>query len=111
MNVRPTEIRRSDQRRIIVLGYVIRMPLGGLIWHYLQFAMGLARLGHDVYYLEDSCFFEQDERAWYYDPVSLCMGRYPTNGLKLAKEIFETTGLGGRWALFDARECTLAWSG
>jgi hypothetical protein len=28
--------------------------LGGISWHYLQYVLGLARLGHDVYYLEDS---------------------------------------------------------
>ena len=98
-------MRRSDQRRIVVLGYIIRMPLGGLVWHYLQFAMGLARLGHDVYYFEDSCFFEQDARSWYYDPVSLSVGAHPTSGgLRLAKEIFDKTGFGDRWAFFDARQ-------
>lgn len=40
--------------RIIVTGLVAAYPLGGMAWHYLQYVMGLARLGHDVYYFEDS---------------------------------------------------------
>lgn len=28
--------------------------LGGLTWHYLNYVLGLAKLGHEVYYLEDS---------------------------------------------------------
>ncbi|MHC5024705.1 MAG: hypothetical protein ACYTGG_12505 [Planctomycetota bacterium] len=41
--------------RIIVTGLVAQHPrLGGISWHYLQYVVGLARLGHDVTYLEDS---------------------------------------------------------
>jgi hypothetical protein len=41
--------------RIIVTGLIAQHPLlGGMTWHYLQYVLGLQRLGHDVYYLEDS---------------------------------------------------------
>lgn len=40
--------------RIIVTGLIAAYPLGGMAWHYLQYVLGLARLGHDVYYWEDS---------------------------------------------------------
>jgi hypothetical protein len=41
--------------RIIVTGLIAQHPLlGGITWHYLQYMLGLARLGHDVYYFEDS---------------------------------------------------------
>ncbi len=41
--------------RIIVTGFIAQHPLlGGVTWDYLQYALGLARLGHDVYYFEDS---------------------------------------------------------
>lgn len=41
--------------RIIVTGLIAQHPtLGGMTWHYLQYLIGLARLGHDVYYFEDS---------------------------------------------------------
>jgi hypothetical protein len=41
--------------RIVVTGLVAQHPrLGGMTWHYLQYLVGLARLGHDVWYVEDS---------------------------------------------------------
>ena len=41
--------------RIVVTGLIAQHPqLGGMTWHYLQYVVGLARLGHDVVYLEDS---------------------------------------------------------
>lgn len=41
--------------RIIVTGLIAQHPLlGGVTWDYLQYPLGLARLGHDVYYFEDS---------------------------------------------------------
>src|SRR5688572_23932997 len=48
-----TSTPSSDRLRILVLGYLVRGPLGGLAWHYVQYVLGLARLGHDVYFLED----------------------------------------------------------
>jgi hypothetical protein len=45
----------SSSLRIIVTGLIAQHPhMGGIAWHYLQYIIGLARLGHDVYYLEDS---------------------------------------------------------
>ena len=40
--------------RIIVTGLIAQHPLGGVTWDYLQYVLGLQRLGHDVYYVEDS---------------------------------------------------------
>jgi hypothetical protein len=45
----------SSSLRIIVTGLIAQHPtLGGVTWDYLQYVLGLARLGHDVYYFEDS---------------------------------------------------------
>jgi hypothetical protein len=44
----------ASSLRIIVTGLIAQYPLGGMTWHYLQYVLGLARLGHDVYYLEDT---------------------------------------------------------
>jgi len=44
-----------SQLRIIVTGLIAQHPhLGGVTWDYLQYVLGFARLGHDVYYFEDS---------------------------------------------------------
>ncbi len=48
--------------RIIVAGLVGLYPVGGVAWDYLQYLIGLARLGHDVYYHEDTW-------SWPYQPV------------------------------------------
>jgi len=40
--------------RIVVTGLIAQHPLGGVTWDYLQYVLGLRRLGHDVVYIEDS---------------------------------------------------------
>jgi hypothetical protein len=40
--------------RVIVSGMVGLYPLGGVAWDYLQYVIGLAQLGHDTYYHEDT---------------------------------------------------------
>ena len=46
---------RTPSLRIIVTGLIAQHPtLGGVAWDYLQYPLGLLRLGHDVYYFEDS---------------------------------------------------------
>ena len=40
--------------KAIVTGMIATYPLGGVVWDYGQYALGLERLGFDVYYLEDT---------------------------------------------------------
>lgn len=92
----------STQRlRIVVLGHIVRMPLGGLAWHYLQYVLGLHKLGHDVYYLEDGCLFEDDSHPWYYHPSTGVTDGDPSDGLHFAASAFARLGLADRWALRD----------
>ena len=44
----------TAQLRVVVWGYIVRGPLGGLAWHHLQYVLGLSQLGHDVWFVEDS---------------------------------------------------------
>lgn len=85
-----------ERLRIIVLGYIVRGPLGGLAWHHLQYVMGLARLGHDVFYLEDS-----DDYPACYDPARNVTDTDPTYGLEFTARTFDTLRLGARWAYYD----------
>ncbi len=39
-------------QRIVLLGIMSRMPVGGLVWATLQYLIGFQRLGYDVYYVE-----------------------------------------------------------
>lgn len=43
-----------SRKRIIVTGYMARCPIAGVIWQHLHYIIGLQRLGHEVFYLEDS---------------------------------------------------------
>ncbi len=52
----------NSRLRIIVTGLVGLYPVGGVAWDYLQYAVGLARLGHEVCYHEDTW-------SWPYHPV------------------------------------------
>ncbi len=82
--------------RIIVTGLIAQHPrLGGVAWDYLQYPLGLARLGHDVYYLEDS-------GEWpYTDDDSSSDGTFiawdPTPNVKHLASVMERFGLGDRW--------------
>jgi hypothetical protein len=90
--------------RIICLGYLVRGPMGGMTWHYLQYALGLARLGHDVYFVEDS-----DDYPSCYDPSANRVGTDPAYGLAYAARVFDRVGLHGRLAYYDAH--TSRWLG
>jgi len=52
------------KRTIIVSGLAATYPLGGVAWDYIQYLQGFYRLGHDVYYLEDT-------GGWAYDPFNV----------------------------------------
>jgi hypothetical protein len=94
----------SQQLRIVVLGYVVRGPVGGMAWHHLQYVLGLAALGHDVFFLEDS-----DDYPSCYDPTSHVVDVDPTYGLAFARRTFDRLGLGDRWAYHDGHQH--AWHG
>ena len=36
------------------MGFMGGMPIAGVIWQHIHYLVGLQRLGHDVYYIEDS---------------------------------------------------------
>lgn len=97
-------MRRTSSLRIILLGYVVRAPLAGLAWHHLQYVLGLTRLGHDVYYFEDS-----DDYASCYNPESNVQGTDPSYGLQFLSSALSHLGLQKRWAYYDAH--TTQWRG
>jgi hypothetical protein len=45
-------MRIAKPKKIVLLGIMSRMPVGGLVWGEIQYLIGLQRLGHDVYYVE-----------------------------------------------------------
>lgn len=96
----PSDLAKSRKpKRIVVLVYLVRFPLGGMAWHYLQYAMGLKKLGHDVLIVEDS-----EDYPCCYDPSRHVTDTDPTYGLAFAQRVFDRTGLGDQWAYHDAHE-------
>jgi hypothetical protein len=53
----------STRIRVAVTGLAATYPFGGVFWDYIQYVLGLHRLGHDVLYIEDT-------GRWCYDPTS-----------------------------------------
>ncbi|HEX2723848.1 MAG TPA: hypothetical protein VHM24_13110 [Gemmatimonadaceae bacterium] len=86
------------------MGYVVRGPIGGMAWHHMQYFLGLARLGHDVLFLEES-----GEYANCYDPERHVLDWDPTYGLRFAADAFSRFGLSDQWAYYDVP--TAQWLG
>src|SRR5437764_728522 len=42
------------RKRIVVMGFMGSMPIAGVVWQHIHYIVGLQRLGHDVFFIEDS---------------------------------------------------------
>ncbi|MCI0546788.1 MAG: hypothetical protein L0027_05840 [Candidatus Rokubacteria bacterium] len=65
-----------------------------MAWQALNHVLGLARLGHEVYYVEDS-------GAPPYDPRIRSVVADPAYGIEFLRRTMDRYGLGGRWAYHD----------
>ena len=77
--------------RIIVTGLIAQYPLGGVAWDYLQYVFGLHRLGHDVYYIEDT-------GQWPYNPAEGGVSEGCFFNVSYLADLMSRYGLGSRWA-------------
>jgi len=87
----------SSSLRIAVTGLAGTYPFGGVFWDYLQYPLGLRRLGHDVLYIEDT-------GKWSYDPEG---GTFVESGARNAAFLDEQIkrldpDLSDRWFFRDA---------
>ncbi len=84
-----------EQPRIIVGGFLGLLEAGGTTWDYVQYPLGFAELGCDVYYLEDTGLwpvFQEDAG----EAVSC------SRNVSLVQDIMTSFGLADRWAYRDA---------
>ena len=79
------------ESRIIVTGQIAQYPLGGVTWFYLQYLLGLRRLGHDVYYFEDS-------GQWPFNPQEEGLAEKPDFNVQYLANVMSSFGLENRWA-------------
>lgn len=83
----------GDSLKIVCSGYIVRHPLGGHIWHHLQYLVGLKRLGHDVIYFEDYGL-----PYFCYDPIRNDWTSDPTYGIDYLRMLLRPHGLDESWA-------------
>ncbi len=81
----------GESLRIVVSGLVAQYPLGGVTWDYVQYPVGLATLGHDVYYIEDT-------GQWPYNPLEGGISRNCDFNVEYLARAMDQFGLAGRWA-------------
>ena len=77
--------------RIIVTGQIAQYPLGGVTWFYIQYVIGLQKLGHDVYYFEDS-------GQWPYNPGADGLIVDCSFNVEYLAEVMSRFGLDNKWA-------------
>ena len=89
---------------IVIAGYIVCGPVGGLAWHHLQYVLGFQQLGFDVLFVEDS-----HDYAACYHPKTFQFSTDPSYGLAFIQAVFEQYGLNKRWAYFDHHK--MCWLG
>ena len=52
------------KKRLLVLGFMGGCPVAGVIWQHIHYIVGLQRLGHEVYYVEDGLRYPYDPEAF-----------------------------------------------
>ena len=80
--------------KIIVSGFIGLFPTGGATWDYIQYPLGLAMMGHEVYYVEDTMLYPVYQKSGdQWDDCSF--------GVEYLKKAMEDVGLKNRWAYRD----------
>jgi hypothetical protein len=72
--------------KIVVTGLIATYPLGGVSWDYIAYVAGFARLGHEVFYLEDT-------GNWFYDPTVKTFTDEVSFNIGYLLDAFEYAGL------------------
>src|SRR6266571_341386 len=83
------------RKRIVVMGFMGSMPIAGVIWQHVHYLVGLQRLGHDVYYVEDSARLP-------YNPETFEINNEFDYAARLLNRLSQEFGFKNRWG-FCAR--------
>jgi hypothetical protein len=81
--------------RIVVLGFMGGCPVAGVIWQHLHYIVGLQRLGHEVWYVEDGSRYP-------YDPAAFTITEDFSYAAKMLDRLSRQYGFENRWC-FCAR--------
>ncbi len=83
------------RKRIVVMGFMGSCPIAGVVWQHIHYVVGLQRLGHDVYYIEDSARLP-------YNPETFEVNNEFDYAARLLSRLSREFGFKNRWA-FCAR--------
>lgn len=87
----------SERLRVVVAGGIGAMPFAGVAWQVMQYLEGFRRLGHDVFYLEDT-------QRWPYDPIAQTVSDDAGPAIEYVAEMMARCGLGDAWAYRDVAQ-------
>jgi len=79
--------------KIVVGGYAVGFPMGGQMWMLMHYLKGLALLGHDVIFVEDTA-----EWALPFNPDAGVPSEDSSFGRLAVGQAFDRIGFNGRWA-------------
>ncbi len=77
------------------MGFAAGCPIAGVVWQHVHYIVGLQRLGHEVYYIEDSARTP-------YNPVTFAVEEDSTYAASVLEKLGRQFGFEGRWG-FCAR--------
>jgi hypothetical protein len=93
--------RGGREGTAIVFGLMFDLPFAGIVLQFLQYLIGLRRLGWDVWYVEDS-------RAWPYDAPGRNAAVGAEQSVRSVAPVLERHGFADRWvyrSIFATSEC------
>jgi hypothetical protein len=79
------------RKKVVVMGFMGSMPIAGVIWQHIHYIVGLQRLGHDVYYIEDSARLP-------YNPETFEVGNDFDYAAKILAQLASEFGFEHRWS-------------
>ncbi|HEX8310369.1 MAG TPA: hypothetical protein VF614_03560 [Chthoniobacteraceae bacterium] len=79
------------RKRIVVMGFMAGCPIAGVVWQHIHYIVGLQRLGHEVYYIEDSARLP-------YNPVTYEVVEDFTYATETLRRLAVQFGFEDRWA-------------
>ena len=84
-----------NRKRIVVMGFMASCPIAGVVWQHIHYIVGLLRLGHEVWYVEDSARLP-------YNPTTYEINNDYSYALETLARLATQFGFEDRWA-FCAR--------
>jgi hypothetical protein len=82
--------------RVVLGSYFFRYPLGGMMSYVLQYLVGLARLGHEVWFVEKASYPRACFDARWRSMTDDC-----SYGVEAGRALLARFGLGDRWCFVD----------